>query len=123
MEERENPLARRERERGIGGAGRKSERALAKTIGARLRPASGAMRGAKADMSKPGLLIESKSTTARTLALDMAWLDKILDEALAEAKVPVLTVSFTDTEGKPKKNGQWVMVPLWFAMERFLDES
>lgn len=123
MTERENPLARRARERGIGGAGRKSERALAKQIGARLRPASGAMRGAKADMAKPGLLIESKSTTARTLALDMNWLTKIMEEALAEAKVPVLTVSFTDVNGAPKEHGQWVMVPLWYAMERFLDES
>ena len=96
----------------IGDAGRASEKAVAKSIGARLRPASGAMEGAKGDMTVADFLIEAKSTTANSISIQYADLGKISNEALSLTKRPALTVTFTDHRGRSVNYGEWVLVPL-----------
>ena len=96
----------------IGQVGRVSETRLAQELNARLRPASGAMAGAKGDMSTKHVLIEAKSTTARSMTLQHDWLAKIAGEARDAAKVPALIVSFTNGAGKALPSGHWAMIPL-----------
>ena len=96
----------------IGHAGRQSERKVAKELRARLTPASGAMEGAKGDMAVSGFLIEAKSTSSGSLSIKLDWLSKIRHEAVHSDKLPALTVTFTDRNGEPVSEGQWIMIPL-----------
>lgn len=109
--EDDNPFLRRLKRRKIGDTGRKSEARTAKRTGGRVKPASGAMKGAKGDMTVADFLVESKSTVNNSMSLQLDWLAKISQEALSEGKYPALTVTFTDNGGKPRKYGKWVMVP------------
>lgn len=96
----------------IGTSGRLSEKRLSKSLGARLRPASGAMASAKGDMAlDKNWLIESKSTINASISIEYAWLGKISQEALLEARWPALTVSFVDRQGRALNFGDWVLVP------------
>lgn len=96
----------------IGDAGRKSEKRLAVHVGARLTPASGAVDGHKSDMYTPEYRLEAKSTQNASMSIKLEWLVKITEEALNTNKVPALTVSFTDGVGRPRRFGDWVMIPL-----------
>jgi hypothetical protein len=105
------PYLRRQQHK-IGASGRRSEKRLAKELGARERPASGAMQGAKGDMSLGELLIEAKSTTGASLAVKRRWLAKIGGEARSEGKTPVLTISFVTPDGQPLMDGEWALIPM-----------
>lgn len=110
----DNPFLRRVAAKGSSGHGSRSERRVAKSLSARLTPASGAMRGAKADMrisAKTKWLVEAKSTTGKTLSVELAWLVKVLTEALSAGSRPALTVSFVNPDGS-KRACDWVMLPL-----------
>ena len=96
----------------IGSVGRLSERQVAAKLGARVTPASGAMEGAKGDMSLDDYLLEAKSSVNKSFSLKHEWLEKITQEALPLGKTPALTVSFTDGSGRPIRNGDWVLIPL-----------
>ena len=99
------------RTRGIGVSGREAERKSAKRLGARLTPNSGAMTGAKGDMSLGDFLIEAKSTVADSVGLKLDWLAKISGEAAATGRKPALSVTFTRPDGTPVRHGKWVLVP------------
>jgi len=115
----ELPYVLRRNQRRIGKAGRKSEQRVAKEIGARVRPASGAMPGAKGDMEVRRALVEAKSTTGNSISVNLDWLAKIAREAMAEGKTPALTVSYVDDDGRPRQDGDWVMIPLYMFRELF----
>lgn len=95
------------------GHGRKSEKRVASSLGARLHPASGAMQGAKSDASKGKYRMEMKSTICKSVFVEMGWLTKITKEALSHGQVAIVVVSFVDLQGKPvmKENAEWVMMP------------
>jgi len=78
-----NPYLNRLANAGKNAHGKKSEKRVAKSMGAKLHPNSGAMRGAKSDASMPKFRLEMKSSTTQTLPIEMAWLVKITQEALA----------------------------------------
>jgi hypothetical protein len=100
--------------------GKKYERKGAASLAAQLTPASGAMVGAKGDMLRKGKkkgdgwLMEVKTTTAASLALQLSWLVKISSEALSRGEKPAVLVAFVTPEGQPKPSceSQWVMMPL-----------
>lgn len=104
-----NPYLKRQEKVSSGGV---SEKRVAKKIGARPTPASGAMRGAKGDMRLDEFLIEAKSTVTLTLPIDYRWLVKIAHEALNAGKTPAVSLSFTYHNGSSQPQGDWVMVPL-----------
>lgn len=104
------PIFRREKGGSIGGAGRKSEDRLARRLGMRQTPASGAMDGAKGDMRQRDWLLEAKSTTSATMKLDYAWLCKVSGEAAMIGKHPALAVTFTDQTGRELRDGKWVLI-------------
>lgn len=106
------PLAPREKP--DTGHGKLYEGFAAKKMGARMQPASGAMVGAKGDLTVREYLIESKSTTNASLAIQLAWLVKITEESQAKGMTPALLMSFVLPTGRPKPNAcsEWVAVPL-----------
>lgn len=111
----DSPFMKRVKARGSMGHGNKSEARVAKKMGSKLNPASGAMRGAKGDARLKGgvnFRIESKSTTATTIRIEKHWLNKIREEALAGAETPAVTISFVQGDGGSTPNGDWVMIPL-----------
>lgn len=95
--------------------GTKSERRIAKNIGARRNAGSGAIEGLKGDSSLANLLIESKATVNGSLSLKKEWLDKITREALAQNKNPALTISFVTGSGESLPGGDFLVIPLWLA--------
>ena len=100
-----------------GKAGRTSERLLAKTLGARAQPASGALEGAKGDIELPAFLLEAKSTTQKSMALQLQWLAKIAGEARSIGKPPAVAITFTRPDGHPLLDGEWVAIPLYTFKE------
>jgi len=107
----EIPYLVRKNQHRIGKAGRASEQRLARQLGGRARPASGAMDGAKGDIVFGEVLLEAKSTTNLSMVLKHSWLDKIAREARSNAKTPALAVSFIKEDGQPITDGEWVLVP------------
>lgn len=95
----------------IGKAGRASEKRLAKQLGGKVRPASGAVEGLKGDIVFDNVLMEAKSTLKNSISIKHDWLAKIATEARNDGKTPALAVSFVTPEGKPVVSGDWIMVP------------
>ena len=115
-----NPYLDRLAVRGGRNDGKASEKIVARSLGARLHPNSGAKAGAKSDASKGDFRLEMKSTVHQTLKVEKAWLDKINDEALRNRQRPGLVMSFVDNDGKPlQSNATWVAVPKWVFDELF----
>ena len=108
---------RQAKESRIGSTGRRSEARLAQRLQGRLQPASGAMLGAKGDVSLPAVLLEAKSTTGGMLPVRHAWLAKIAKEARAAGKIPALGITFTTGDGRPVPDGAWVAIPEWLFKE------
>jgi hypothetical protein len=109
-----NPYLDRLAAQGNNAHGKKSERKVAKKLGAKLHPNSGAMVGAKSDASLKTYRLEMKSTTTQTLIIEMAWLVKIAQEALAHGQTPAVVASFVDPQGNPrmKTYAEWVVLPM-----------
>lgn len=103
--------------------GTTSERRVVKGVGGRLTPASGALKGAKSDgtWDTPSenyrLRLESKATINASMSLKHDWLCKIASEARETNRQPVLVMSFTNGDGRAKKDGDWAMIPLWLLTE------
>lgn len=108
-----NPYLNRLANAGKNAHGKKSEKRVAKKMGAKLHPNSGAMRGAKSDASLKSFRLEMKSTTAQTIPIEMAWLVKITQEALAHGQTPAVVISFVDAQGVPRlrQYAEWVVLP------------
>lgn len=114
----ESPLDRRIGKRNSGTHGQVAEKRTAKRLAADLTPASGAIDGAKGDMATCDMLIENKATKNASMSLKLDWLQKIAHEAEGKGKQPALAVQFVTTDGKPVRDGAWVMVPEWVFKER-----
>ena len=109
-----NPFLNRLAAKGLNSHGKRSEQKVARKLGARLQPNSGAMRGAKSDAKLGQFRLEMKSTTGDTLKLDIGWLAKIAQEALQAGQQPAIVVSFVDQQGtaRLKQFAEWVLVPM-----------
>jgi hypothetical protein len=103
----------------IGTAGRQSEKRFAKRIGAKLTPNSGATAHSKGDMHTSAFLIEHKSTSSNSLGIQRDWLLKISHEALHTNKTPALAIAFTNKDGAPLTDGEWVAIPVRIWKELF----
>ena len=103
-------LKRRKPLNPIGGIGRLSETRLAKQLGGRLTPASGALFS-KGDIDLGPVLLEAKSTIKDSLSVKFDWLSKIAQEARNVGKTPALAISFVAVSGKAWPDGEWVCLP------------
>jgi len=102
-----NPYLKRKKDRCHGSV---SEKKVAKRLGGREQPASGAMVGAKGDVVLRDYLVEAKSTVNDSMSVKLDWLRKISYEALAEHKTPALTITFVKPTGVPVRDGSWVLI-------------
>lgn len=95
------------------------EARVSRKLGARLTPASGALVGAKGDMSLGDFLLESKSTTDSSLSLKLGWLVKISEEAQCKGKKPGVIASFVLPNGRPQPmaSSEWVCIPMHVFQE------
>lgn len=110
-----NPFLARVARKQVGEGGRKSEKRVAARLGAKQTIASG-NQADKGDYRLPGVLLpfrgENKATQNLTMALDSSWLAKIKKEARNKDESAMLTIDFINPDGSPRKDGQWVCVPL-----------
>lgn len=106
-----SPFEKRQDARLTGHHGRKAEEKTAKRLKGTLTPASGALAGAKGDMSVGDFLVENKATVSEAYSLKMSVLLKIYQEALEVGKKPALAVQFTSLTGTSEKRGRWVCIP------------
>ena len=113
----ESPFEKRLAARTKNSHGRASEKKVAKSVGGRLTPASGAMAGAKGDVRLPNFLLEAKSTSDQTMRVELHWLQKISHEALSIGKQPALSIRFVNPDGSPKKGGSFVAIPEYLFKE------
>jgi hypothetical protein len=63
-------------------------------------------------MKTAEFLIEAKSTIHDSIKLDRDFFLKISHEARFSGKTPALTISFVNGDGSPKRDGEWVCLPL-----------
>ena len=122
MDESSNPYFRRLTSRGKSSHGKASEKRVAKSIGARLTPASGAVQSDKGDFKTPLILGEAKSTIHASITIEYDWLLKIAHEAMHKGKTPALTISFVTGNGDVKRDGDWVLLPLT-VLQRLTGEN
>ena len=106
-----SPYMKRSLNKDKGVPGRKAESSLAKRLGGALRPGSGALAGAKGDVTVDNFLIENKSTLSESFSVKLDHLLKIYAEALETGKDPALAFQFVNFQGKSEKRMRWVMVP------------
>lgn len=107
------PYLKRAQTKDKGIPGRKAESSIIKRLGAAGRPGSGAMDGAKGDMTKGEFLIENKSSSrdARSFTVQQAHLHKIYQEALELTRKPALAFQFVNAHGQSEKRDRWVCIP------------
>lgn len=86
------------------------ERRLARELGGRTTPGSGA-GGMKGDVRTPDEMIEAKTTSKRQFILKLDALEKLETEARASGKQPVLIVQFADSERPFLHHREWVVLP------------
>jgi hypothetical protein len=90
--------------------GFKSEDRVVKDMGMRTIAGSGNQAGNKSDGVDKEYRLECKSTEKKSIRLEHDWLLKIAHEALETGRTPLLAISFVFEQGKPKKEGDWVMM-------------
>jgi hypothetical protein len=78
----------------------KQEKKLAKDLGAKRQPQSGAKDAAPADMIKGNYIIESKATNKDSIVLHKEWLDQLKQSPINYGKVPTLIIDFTKTNDR-----------------------
>jgi hypothetical protein len=70
----------------------RQEKSIAKKIGGRVVPASGAFWSRKGDARSDDLLVEAKTTDKASYSIKRATWDKIRKEALLDGRIPVLAI-------------------------------
>lgn len=78
----------------------RAERDVAKQVGGRTVPASGATWKARGDVSTPSTLIQVKSTEKASYVLKLSDLAQIEQQAAAANKEPQLVVEFITPSGR-----------------------
>jgi hypothetical protein len=78
----------------------KQEKRLAKDLGAKRQPQSGAKDTSPADMIKGNYIIESKATNKDSIVLHKEWLDQLKQSPINYGKVPTLIIDFIKTNDR-----------------------
>ena len=90
---------------------RRQEGEVAKRIGGRKTPASGAL-SEKGDVRLKGVVrIECKTTMHKSFSITREMLGKIEDAALSSGELPALVIEFLNDKGNPI--GAVAVMPVW----------
>lgn len=76
----------------------KQEKILARDLGAKRQPQSGAKDTAPADMIKGNYVIESKATSNDSIVLHKEWLDQLKQSPINFGKIATLIIEFSKNE-------------------------
>lgn len=90
--------------------GRLREKAIARDLGGRVQPASGAFPNHPGDVTTDSCLIESKFTKARSYTFSLEALHKLKREAELIQKIPVLVLEFAPP-GARSYPERWIAMP------------
>ncbi len=96
---------------GKGRQGRRAENLLVDRVGGKATIGSGNKEGSKGDVVLGDFLMENKTSSGKSLKLDLDWLLKIYQEALETGKTPALSFQFVNELGKSEKRERWVCIP------------
>ncbi len=87
------------------------EREIAKNLGAKLVPRSGAGKQ-KGDVRDKGFLrIEAKTTLKKSFSVTRDMYEKIETAAMSHDEVPVIVIEFLDEQGNPES--ELAVMPTW----------
>ncbi len=105
-------------------AAKLAEERTAKRLGLKLTVASGILSGDPADAKDEVVRLEIKTTVGDSIRIEREWLLKILEEAMTQEQVPVLSMQFINENGEPRPGLAWVAVPehYWTTLRRALVE-
>ena len=78
----------------------KQEKKLAKELGAKRTPQSGAQTTSPEDMILGNYVIESKATGRKSISLKKEWLDQVKQSPINFGKIPTLVLDFTKTNDR-----------------------
>lgn len=106
-----NPFFERSNPKDKGAHGRKAEKHFAKRMGGKQQPGSGALDGAKGDVTYHNFLIENKACAGESITIPLQWLLKAYGEAIASNRSPALAFQFTTAEGLSNARARWVCIP------------
>jgi hypothetical protein len=73
----------------------KQEKKLAKDLGAKKVPQSGAQETSPNDMILGNYVIESKATKGKSINVKKEWLDQVKQSPINYGKIPTLVLDFT----------------------------
>jgi len=76
----------------------KQEKRLAKDLGAKRTPKSGAIATSPSDMIKGQYVLESKATSKKSINLKKEWLAQLKQNPMLLDKIPVLIIEFSKEE-------------------------
>jgi len=88
---------------------KKQERRVAKKVGGKVQPGSGSKDFAKGDIKEESFLVECKFTEKQSIRVELKWLKKISREAMAEGKIPALSVEIQHDDHLTAQD--WTMIP------------
>lgn len=88
------------------------EERVARVVGGRRVPGSGASMFAKGDVRSEHFLVECKRTEHASLSLKKEWLDKISAEAATEGREPALAIEIAGGALSAHGEREWIMIPL-----------
>lgn len=83
---------------------------VAKKMGGKKQPASGAMLLHKGDVLSGRYLVEAKTSGKKSIRVSQSWLEKISDEAAQTNKIPLLALGFPNIRLGVDRD--WVCVPM-----------
>lgn len=78
----------------------KQEKKLAKDLGAKRVPQSGAQATSPNDMVLGNYVIESKATGGKSISLKNEWLSQVKQSPINFGKIPTLVLEFTKTRDR-----------------------
>lgn len=84
---------------------------LAKELGGKRVAGSGSSKEKKGDIKFAHVLMEDKRTAGKSLAIQVAWLEKIEREALACGRIPAFSFGFDASDQ------QWIAFPRWWLRD------
>lgn len=98
----------------------KQEKEIAKAVGGRLTPRSGAGKE-KGDVRLKGIArIEAKTTSRKSFSVTLEMLNKLMDAAVPTGEIPIHCIEFLDEDGKPIQSV--AIMPVW-AMQELLENA
>jgi hypothetical protein len=86
------------------------EKRIAKELGGKTQPGSGAFEHFKGDVKLSDYLIEAKRTDKQSITVKAEWLSKIDHEAINVGKIPALAIELGSMNGFTEN--EWIAIPM-----------